>query len=215
MARMDTANRQKSVPIVARGSQPGAFSGIQPVDPPAVDGVDVAEAVVQTIVAVLPELVGLRGEPIAAPRARAPHALISGGRELADSTFQLCATREDGALPRRGCTEPAALRTRGEVLVRLGCGHALNSPFDAHLASERIPVEEESRARIRVELRTLPAHVAGEEHEAPLVRGLEEQHPHGWGAVRGRGRDRHRLRQPHDRPCLLEPAPKLLDTFNP
>jgi hypothetical protein len=107
--------------------------------------------------------------------------------------------------------EPAALRPRREVLVRLGCGHALNSPFDAHLASERIPVEEESRARIRVELRTLPAHVAGEEHEAPLVRGLEEQHPHGWAAVRGRRRDRHRLRQPHDRPCLLEPASKLLE----
>jgi hypothetical protein len=77
-------------------------------------------------------------------------------------------------------------------------------------------------------------HVAGEEHEAPLVRGLEEQHPHGWADVRGRRRDRHasgsrttgRASSNQRRNCSSGSSarsarrssattPSLLDTVNP
>ena len=61
--------------------------------------------------------------------------------------------------------------------------------LDAHLPPERIPVEEQRRARVRLELAALAASVAGEEDEAVLVGALQEHHADGRRAVRGgRGR---------------------------
>ena len=50
--------------------------------------------------------------------------------------------------------------------------------LDPHLAAERLPVEEQSGTRVRIELAGLAADVAGEEDEPTLIGALQQNHPH-------------------------------------
>ena len=133
----------------------------------------VAEAVVKTAVAVLPELPRVRHDEVAAPRrgrgtgpspsSRSTSASRSS-RTSRDSSGSLCAdaTRSDLRAARAG----------REVGVRLLLPQPHDVALDAHLATERRPVEEERRARVHEQLAALARLVVAEEDEAALVEAL-------------------------------------------
>src|SRR5919204_3220393 len=160
----------------------------EPFDRPRAALSAVAEAVVQTALAVLPELVRLGCEAEAAPSVRQWYvATVEVALELRVPVDQLAAVGEHSALPRRERRQLRGTRPRVEVRVALFSRNALDGSFDSHLASERIPVEEQCRARVASELVTLPALVTGVEDEAVGVESLQEHHAHGRSAVARRG----------------------------
>src|SRR5205814_5567260 len=114
----------------------------------------VAKAIVQPVVAVLPELPGRGGEAEAAPRLR-PRWLRAG--ELRDAALELGPVVEHLTLSRDDRAEARAGGTGREVRVRLGVRDALDPTFDAHLTAEGIPVEEERSLRVLLELAALAA----------------------------------------------------------
>jgi hypothetical protein len=72
-------------------------------------------------------------------------------------------------------------------------------------------VEEESCARVRIELAGLAADVAGEEDEPAFIGALEQHHPHRGRTVSRRRGQRHRLRGLDFRPFRVGvPTPELL-----
>jgi len=96
--------------------------------------------------------------------------------EPGDLGIELLAAGEDPPLSRRRRRELRPARSRGEVLVRLSVADALHRPLDAHLPPERVPVEEQGRMRVRVQLAALAAAVAGVEGEPVLVGALQQHH---------------------------------------
>ena len=92
---------------------------VQAVDDPVVAGSAVADSVVQTVVAVLPELVGLGVEPIAAPMRGTGEFLWMGGVELGEAPVELLATRSARSVSRprlrsgsRAASPPSRCPTR-------------------------------------------------------------------------------------------------------
>src|SRR5581483_5793461 len=128
----------------------------------------IAEAVVQPVVAVLPELPRVRREPEAAPPLRPRRLALQ--RELCDAPLEPLARLDRTALWRRGGGETRTERPRGEVRVRLGIGDPGDGALDAHLAAERLPVEEERRARVLRQLLPFAARVVREEDDPVLLR---------------------------------------------
>src|SRR5436190_2121143 len=184
--------------------------GGEALDEPAGAGAAVPEAVVGPALAVLPELPHLGHEPVAAPPLRPRHVAVRVLRlALGDAPLQLLPVGEHLALARRMRADPAAVRPRREVLVRFLRRHARDRAFDADLAPEGVPVDEERRARVRLELPALAARVVRVEDEPLLVEALEQHHPQGRLPLARRGRERRRLGRAHDGPRLLEPALEL------
>ena len=148
----------------------------------------VAEAIVQPVVAVLPELERLGREAEAAPGVGERH--VTAGVVLGQLGHPPLenSRRSTTATLRRG--ERAQLASAGAA-VRVGLGllarRALHRALDPHLTPEQLPVEQQRRARVGGELAALAALVVREEHE-PVVAGLLDQHhSHRRGSV-GRGR---------------------------
>src|SRR5947208_12491832 len=153
-------------------------SRAEALDHPAAAFAAVVKPVMEPVRAVLPELVRLGDEAKAAP-ARRPRKLAATGLELGGGRFEGSATLDNAALRRHARADLRAARARGEVGVGLGLRDALDRPFDPHLPPERVPVEEERRARVRGQLGALAALVAGEEDEAALVEALTQHHADG------------------------------------
>src|SRR5579863_4994934 len=108
----------------------------------------VAEAVVEAVVAVLPELPRVSHDAIAAPRLRARwcracELLL----ELRNPLLEGRARLERLALLRGERADLPAARARREVRVRLVLRQSLDRSLDPHLPAERRPVEEERSAR--------------------------------------------------------------------
>src|SRR5690606_3002872 len=66
--------------------------------------------------------------------------------------------------------------------------------LEAHLPSERIPPEDQRRARLVREIARLRALIIRMEHEPALVERAEQHHARGRLAARAGGRERHGVR---------------------
>src|SRR5262245_11244012 len=190
------------------GRTDAAVLGREALDPPAVAVAHVAQPVVQSVVAVLPELVRLRAQAVAAPvlgpRDVAPFELA---RELGDGHVELRSVGEHAALFRRRRCELRAAWPRREVGIGLVLAHALDRPLDPHLPAKPRPVEEEGGLRVGLELAALAAAVPGEEDEALGAGAREQHHAHRRRSAGRRRRNRH----PIVLAGLLVPAPELLE----
>jgi len=179
---------------------------------PAVAGALVGEAVMEAILAVLPELNPVRQEAIPAPEWRQRNlAAVVLSLEPAHSLLEDVPTLDLLALARRPGAKLTAARTCPEVLRRLLLAYALDAAFDANLPSQGMPVEHERSLRVSLELATFPALVVRVEDEAVLVDAMQEDDPGGGPSVRIRSRQSHRLghRQAKS-PSLVEPCSELL-----
>ena len=131
--------------------------------------------------------------------------------ELGNAYVDLGAIPENRALLRRYGRQLRSAWACGEIGVRLLLCDALHLTLDPHLTAERLPLEQERCARVRIELAGLPADVAGEEDEAPFISALQQHHPHRGRAVNRRRGERHRLRRLDFRPFRVGvPTPELL-----
>jgi hypothetical protein len=164
---------------------------------------------VEAIVVVDPELVGGRNDPQAAP-------LLGQGRIVAELRagvlhpgLELGPVTDRAALRRRPRREPSPDRAAAVVRLRILTARALDGPFDADLATDLAPVEEQRRPRVRRHLFALAAAVVGVEDEAALVDALEQHHPHGGRPGRICGGQCHRLGERRRVPRLAEPGLEL------
>src|SRR5690606_23622092 len=140
------------------------------------------------------ELPGARRQALAAPPPGGGGVVARvGGVQLAHPRLELLAACDDLALRRGERAQAAAARARARVRLRLLARDARHRPLDAHLPAELLPVEEQRRLRVRLQLAALAAAVVREEDEPALVVALEQDHPDAGRALRGRGRERHRL----------------------
>src|SRR5262249_20903375 len=100
-ARRRRFARTRRRALAGGGRRAGAaLLGRKTLEQPAVAVAPVAQAIVQTVVAVLPELVGLRSEPVAAPVLRARQlAAFVFAPQLRDGFVELLAAREHAPLP--------------------------------------------------------------------------------------------------------------------
>src|SRR2546429_4258772 len=120
----------------AHARAPGPL-GREPFDHPVAVRTAVAETIVQAVIAVLPELVSLGDEAIAAPMIRPSNiAVFVLARELGDAVVDLRTIPEHRALLRCGRRELRSTRARGEVGVGLLTCYALDTAFDPHLPTE-------------------------------------------------------------------------------
>ena len=90
--------------------------------------------------------------------------------------------------PRRRSAQP---RAGGEIGVGLGVRHPLDRPAQAHLPVQRLPVEQQRRLRVGVELAALLAVDVGVEHRARARRS-----PSAAPSARPAGRRHRRSRAP-------------------
>src|SRR3970282_2047298 len=94
-------------------------SGRQPLDPPACAAdAAVEDAVVQPVLASLPEFERLRHQAVAAPWRRARHGIGVLPREGGEAALERTAARHEGALRRGPGRELAAARPRSEIFIR-------------------------------------------------------------------------------------------------
>src|SRR3954466_1622516 len=112
----------------------------------------------------LPELEGVRRQPVPAPEAGPRDLLAVELRgQLAHARLELLARSDRLALPRCERADAAFARPREEDRIRLPGRRALHSSLDAHLPSERMPVEQQRRTSVLGELLPLAARVARRE----------------------------------------------------
>src|SRR5215218_11119571 len=110
-------------------------SGCQSLDLPAVAGAAVAEAVVETAGAALPELDDLVGQAVAAPEVgQGDLAVGRVGGQLGHPPLQDRPVLDDPALGRGGGAELAARRAGVEVGLALGPAGRRHRALDADLA---------------------------------------------------------------------------------
>src|SRR5690348_10424780 len=184
-----------------------AWLGPEPLDSPALALAAIGEAVVQPVVAVLPELPRVGHEPEPAPPLRPCRlALVA---QLRHPAFEPFPRLDRPALRRGERRQPSAERARAKVGIRLGLLHPRDGAFDPHLPAERLPVEEQGRPRVLRQLAALAARVVREEDDPGLVRLLHQHHAHRWASVRGCRRERHLLRRGNGRLRIREPAAEL------
>src|SRR5437016_997024 len=178
------------------GATTGASSlRSQAFDAPAAFWVSrVADAVVEAVVAMRPELDRLRTHPITAPVRRQRHrgAFVLRGQR-GHRVLEHGAVSNHPALWRRPGAQLAGQRAVVEIGDRL-LGRLLdNRAGHPHLPPQLRPVDDQRGARVLREVASLLAVVVGEEAEAALVNASQQDHPR-RGLTRSRaGGERHRL----------------------
>src|SRR5690606_9014854 len=115
-------------------------------------------ALVQAVRPITPELDPLRLHPIALPVRRPRHlaALVIERRRLV-ARLEQCAAFEGTRLVRGPGAGLRGARARREIGVGLLVRYRLHRTFDPHLPAQRLPVEQQGRARIFAELSALAA----------------------------------------------------------
>src|SRR3954471_14114578 len=109
----------------------------------------------------LPELEGVRRQPVPAPEAGPRDLLAVELRgQLAHTRLELLARSHRLALPRCERADAAFARTRDEDRGGLLRRTALHRSLHAHLPSERVPVEQQRGTGVLRELLALAARVA-------------------------------------------------------
>src|SRR5437868_1584518 len=117
------------------------MSGEQSQGPPARTLALVDEAVVQAERPVLPELDTLGQHAVARPVWRARHRIVAEPlRHLGDALLQELAIVDRPRLVGRPSADLAEPRAGREIGVGFGVADALDSPLDAHLTAQRLPV---------------------------------------------------------------------------
>src|SRR5918992_6803 len=143
-------------------------------DQPTRIALSIAEAIMQTVLARLPELDLFRRQAVTTPKRRQGHDLIRVPQGQDPQTLvQLGPAGDDLALMRCPCPEPASERSRAEVLLGLRARHGRHQPRNAHLTLELRPIKDERGARVLCELPALAARVVRVEDEAALVDSLQ------------------------------------------
>src|ERR1051326_9297438 len=111
-----------------------ASLGPEPLDRPALALTAIGEAVVQPVVAVLPELPRVGHEPEPSPPLRPCRlALVA---ELDHAAFEPLPRLDRPALRRGERRQPSAEGARAEVRIRLRLLHPCDGAFDPHLPAE-------------------------------------------------------------------------------
>src|SRR5215216_215110 len=140
---------------------------------PPSPGTVVDDPVVQSVFASLPELDGVRLDPVAAPERGARDLTPLVLRlECSYPLFQNAPVLDGVALLGSPRPESASSRTAREVGVGLLAGEATRTALDPDLSLQRAPVEQEGARGVHFELASLAPLVVGEEHEAPVVVAL-------------------------------------------
>src|SRR4051794_22598311 len=125
-------------------------------DRPPVPLTGVQQTVVESVLAVLPELVALGPQPEAAPvLGQRQLALLDHRRELRHQALQHLAALHRTALRRGEGAQLAAARAGADVLGGLLHARALHRSLDAYLAAERVPVEQQRGSRVVQQLERL------------------------------------------------------------
>ncbi len=170
----------------------------------------IEQAVVQPRRAPLPELDRVGHEAVAAPVRRARRVVAVAFADGLFPRFERRAAVDHGALVGRPCADARAERARREIAVAFFRTGFLDPAFDAHLAFELDPVEQQRGLRMHGEIVPLAAFVIGEKDEPALVDALDEHDPRRRPAVGADGRERHRVRLGQlGGERLLEPAIEL------
>jgi hypothetical protein len=143
-------------------------------------------------------------------RARRVLAVALGHGLLA--RFERRAAVDHRALFGRPRTDARAERARREIAVAFVGAGFLDPAFDAHLALELDPVEQQRRVRMGGEVAALAAFVIGKEDEPAFVDTLDEHDSGRRPAVRADGGERHRVGLGElGGERLLEPAIELCE----
>ena len=168
------------------------FSGGQPFNMPAIRLSSVAETVVETVFAGLPEFEGVWSEPVAAPVTWAGDEVVPElCHKIFVSGFQIRAIFEDGTLTGHPGGDLAPAWAGLEIGFGLGGGEFGDLSGDADLAVLGEPVKYQGGVRVLGEFAAFLAFVVGEEGEAQYVVIFEEDHARGGDAVRGGGGEGH------------------------
>src|SRR5664279_3285469 len=185
-------------------------SGLQAGDAPPFAVRGVPEAVVQPMVALLPELEGRWGDPHPAPPRRPRHRSAGElGLELPDLAVQGLAALDGPALPGRMGADLAFTVPGGEVGVGLLRAGPVGRALDPHLAAQGLPEEQEGGMGVVGQLMALAAVVVGEERESVLAPALEQQHAHRRTALGIGGGNGHGLGAGRDGRRPVEPPTEL------
>src|SRR6476659_264292 len=170
MARQATAFPLRREPL---HPPPGRLVGVAGVE----------EAVVEPERATLPELDGVRGQPVSAPVGwPGDRSVRESGRDLLHPLVELVAISQDRALGRCPGSDLRLTRPGREVGVGLGVIHLPNVAGHGDLPVERLPQEHHGRPRVLAELSTLAAAVVRVEDETPLIGLAEQDVTDGWSA---------------------------------
>src|SRR5688572_8901520 len=148
---------------------PSVALGREALQPPGLAFTGVAEAVVEAVRTVLPELEARGCEEIAAPPERQGRVVPVGGLRLGEGPVEHLAAGDDRGLPGRPGAQPAPERARAEVRLGLLARERRDRPGDRHLSPWLLgPVEDERGVRVLGQLASFPAFRVREEPEAVL-----------------------------------------------
>src|SRR6266516_4751490 len=162
-----------------RGYERFDGSGRQPLDDPAALGIPrVSEPVVETVLAALPELEGLRGQPHPAPERRQGNlAALELGLQSLVALLQVITVGDGLALAGGPRGQSGLARARVEVALRILGGGPADGPGRPDLAVQRRPVQGQGGPRVRRQLPRLAALVVREEQESLSAEPLQQDHP--------------------------------------
>ena len=108
--------------------------------------------------------------------------------------FERRATGDDAALLRRPRAQPVPARPAREVRVGLLRREHRDRAFDAHLAFEFVPIEQQRGQRLERDVAALARFVVREEHEAAFVPAAQQDDARRRAAAFVGRRQRHRVR---------------------
>src|SRR5690606_1533190 len=135
------------------------------------------QAVCQTIMQAgrtpLPELHTVRHHAVATP-VRGPLWVVTQILGEFGIACLECFAADRLALRRHPGSDARTQGAAAIVFVRLFRAGLLDTAFDAHLALERLPEEEQRGARVTGEFQTFTGLVVGEEDEAALIEAFEQ-----------------------------------------
>src|SRR3990172_13242804 len=115
---------------MAREAMPGRCLWREPFDRPAFTAfAPVEKAVMQPVLAALPELDGTRNDPISAPVRRARHGVAEAALCIGKARLERGTVGHGLALRGGPCSQAAAERAQGEIFVGFRGGDFLDRAF--------------------------------------------------------------------------------------
>src|SRR5271157_864431 len=185
----------------------------QPLDEPTAFASGVPQPVVQPAGPPLPELEDRGDDAVSAPVLGAGNlAVVILQLEDTNAGFQDLAIGNHLALARGPSAQPGAGRPALEVGVGFLDPDPRDRPFEPNLPLQIVPVENQRRVRVGLELAALAALVVREEDKASLVIPAQQDNPRRGTAGRRRGGQDHGIGLGNRAECrCLEPAVELAD----